>query len=320
MMILKFITRAKHVLLLTAYVWVSTTFAQPVTGACSAQPNLGKVMAQAKPSDAKDAGFLWRIEKDGRTSHLYGTMHVLPQSLAIPGEKTMQALARSDITAFEINILDQSLVNQLQERVQNAPNTMQVNAQQALRIKQLSEKLCTVMLTDKPWPWSYQYVQLSLAEARNIGLEAVFGREVILALLANNLQKTIVSLESPQVQAEVLTLGWDIPTATLNKYLDDLENGNASRIMRRMMDMWANHQLEKLENIDEWCDCKDDPAQKRLLVQLNDSRNPSIASEIDRIHRSGKTIFAAVGALHMTGQASLPKLMAQKGYRVTRIF
>jgi uncharacterized protein len=315
-----FSARCGKLLLAAVCLLSSLAFAQPVSGACAAQPDLGKVLSQARPSDAKDAGFLWQIEKDGRTSHLYGTMHILPRHLAIPGAKTMQALAASDIAAFEINILDQALVNELQERIKQGPNTMQVNAQQAARFKQLSEKLCTVMLTDKPWPWVYQYVQLTLAEARNIGLEAMFGREVILTLLATNLKKAIVSLETPQVQADALSLGWDIPTSTLNKYLDDLENGNASRILRSMMGYWVNHQLEQLENVDAWCECKDDPAQKRLLIQINDGRNPALASEIDRIHQSGKTVFAAVGALHMTGQAALPKLLAQKGYRVARVF
>ena len=40
---------------------------------------------QAAARQARDHGFLWRISKDGRTSFLYGTMHVGKLDWAVPG-------------------------------------------------------------------------------------------------------------------------------------------------------------------------------------------------------------------------------------------
>ena len=56
----------------------------------------------------------------------------------------------------------------------------------------------------------------------------------------------------------------------------------------------------------------DRTAMKRLL----DDRNPVLADGIDALHASGKSVFAAVGALHMIGPTGLPAQMAQRGYKV----
>jgi uncharacterized protein YbaP (TraB family) len=36
-------------------------------------------------------------------------------------------------------------------------------------------------------------------------------------------------------------------------------------------------------------------------------------------HREGRRVFAAVGALHMVGPQSLPRLLERQGFRVERI-
>ena len=55
------------------------------------------------------------------------------------------------------------------------------------------------------------------------------------------------------------------------------------------------------------------------MRRLNDDRNPALAQRIDALHGQGRRVFAAVGALHMTGAQALPRLMAERGYRVERI-
>jgi uncharacterized protein len=52
---------------------------------------------------------------------------------------------------------------------------------------------------------------------------------------------------------------------------------------------------------------------------LNDERNPGLAAGIDKLMGDGKPVFAAVGALHMTGLKAVPTLLAQMGYKVERV-
>ena len=55
------------------------------------------------------------------------------------------------------------------------------------------------------------------------------------------------------------------------------------------------------------------------MRKLNDERNPALADGIEAQHRQGKRVFAAVGALHMTGPQALPLLLAQRGFKVERV-
>ena len=52
---------------------------------------------------------------------------------------------------------------------------------------------------------------------------------------------------------------------------------------------------------------------------LNDERNPALAERIDALHSEGRPLFAAVGALHMTGPQSLLRLLAARGFRIERV-
>ncbi len=49
------------------------------------------------------------------------------------------------------------------------------------------------------------------------------------------------------------------------------------------------------------------------------ARNPAIASRIDELHRDGRRLFAAVGTLHMIGDAPLQKLLAERGFKIERV-
>ena len=56
-------------------------------------------------------------------------------------------------------------------------------------------------------------------------------------------------------------------------------------------------------------------SMKRLL----DDRNPLLAAAIDKVHAGGRSVFAAVGSLHMIGPGGLPALMRQRGYTVEQV-
>jgi len=55
------------------------------------------------------------------------------------------------------------------------------------------------------------------------------------------------------------------------------------------------------------------------MRRMLDERNPGLANGIDAIHASGKTVFAAVGSLHMIGKLGLPALLSERGYKVERV-
>src|SRR5258705_8655280 len=67
----------------------------------------------ASPPASVDRGFMWRIDKDGRTSYLYGTLHVAKHDWAYPGAKLVSAMKASDVVALELDVLDPAIMQRL---------------------------------------------------------------------------------------------------------------------------------------------------------------------------------------------------------------
>jgi uncharacterized protein len=101
--------------------------------------------------------------------------------------------------------------------------------------------------------------------------------------------------------------------------LDQLESGAARKASARLAETWALGRLDELEQYERWCECVASAGDRTFLRRVNDDRNLGLAERIDALHGAGQRVFAAVGALHMTGPQALPALMAQRGYVVERI-
>jgi uncharacterized protein YbaP (TraB family) len=90
-------------------------------------------------------------------------------------------------------------------------------------------------------------------------------------------------------------------------------------VLRRLAEAWEQGDLAALEDYLAWCECGDSEADREFMRRLNDERNGPLADGIAALHERGQRIFAAVGALHMTGPQALPALLAARGFRVERV-
>jgi uncharacterized protein YbaP (TraB family) len=272
---------------------------------------------QAAQREARDVGLLWRMSKDGRDSWLFGTIHVGKLAWSAPGPGLRQALSRSDVLALEIDPLDPQLAAHLQQAMRDAPP-----ADAALRQRLQAQSVAACLGADalQGLHPMLQLVTLTLLQARQDGLDAAFAQELVLAATARAAGLRIVALESAQQQMDAL-LPADAAQMQqlLEQGLEQLERGHASQVLRRLATAWAAGDLDTLERYAEWCECADDEAQRAWLRRLNDDRNAHLAASIDALHAGGQRVFAAVGALHMTGAQALPKLLKQRGYKVQRV-
>src|SRR5262245_34107175 len=64
---------------------------------------------QAAQREARDRGFLWRISKQGRSSYLYGTLHVGKLPWVFAGPRLREAIANTDTLALELDVTDPEL-------------------------------------------------------------------------------------------------------------------------------------------------------------------------------------------------------------------
>ena len=73
--------------------------------------------------NARDHGFLWRISKDGRTSFLYGTIHVAKFDWMFPGAQVMKAILATDTIALELDVMDTDIQSRIATGMAELPRT-----------------------------------------------------------------------------------------------------------------------------------------------------------------------------------------------------
>jgi hypothetical protein len=273
---------------------------------------------QAAAARARDRGLLWRVTRDGRTSYLYGSIHVGKLDWAFPGRQVRMALMAADTLALEIDVGDPQVAARLTPPTDSVTPTLAAELRE--RLARQADAACVPReLLDALHP-VMQAVTLTVLAARWQGLDPGYAQEFVLGGLARASQRRVVSLESPESQMAAL-----IPREAAQaermvaQMLEQLEKGSVQRVITRLAAAWERGDLAEITAYEGWCDCVDSDEDRVQMQRLNDDRNPALADAIEALHRDGRTVFAAVGTLHMTGAKGLPLLMQQRGFTVQRV-
>ncbi|HEX7888862.1 MAG TPA: TraB/GumN family protein [Ramlibacter sp.] len=269
--------------------------------------------------DVRDRGLLWRVEKGGRTSWLYGTVHVNRVEWVVPGPGVQEALSRSDVLALELDPGDPDLARLLEQPGDAAREARVVEGLQP-RIAQLARRACLPperLATMRPL---FQLMMLGFVEGRRGGFHPEFSVDLVLHGLAKRTGKAIAPLETAAGQMAALVPQTEADERVLmQRGLEDLESGESRATLDRMLQAWARGDAAALASYPQWCGCLDTEAEQRFFRRVNDERNAGLAERIDKLHAKGQRVFAAVGALHMTGPQSLPVLLRARGYQVQAV-
>ncbi len=272
--------------------------------------------AQAR---AKDRGFLWRASKDGRTHHLYGTIHVGKLDWAFPGPKLRAALQDTQVVAFELDPFDPAIQAGLRGGGAGAA-ALQLPAALSERLARQIDRACLPAQALAGMHPMMQAMTAMIVDAARDGLQVGYGQEFALAGYARARQLRTVSLETPERQMAAL-IPSDAAAAErhLAATLDQLDSGLARRVLARLAQAWEGGDLATVAGYEQWCECVETAEDRAMLTALNDERNPAMAERIESLHREGQRLFVAVGALHMTGAKALPELLRARGFRVERV-
>jgi uncharacterized protein YbaP (TraB family) len=280
-----------------------------------AEPPAQAQWLQALPGPV-DRGLLWRIEKDGRVSHLYGTVHVGRPDWISPGPQVMAALVAADRVAFELDLLDPDVLQRLQRAARAPAGQPRLPDALAERLAQQRSLACVGSLLEGLRP-ELQVITLVSLSLRGDGLDPAWGIDGWLARLAHARRQTVLSLETPEQQVALLVAPRPAEVATVvRRGLDELEDPATRRVALRLAEHWAASDLAAIENFAQWCGCLESEAERQAHQAGVLARNPAMAERIATLHQRGARVFAAVGALHMTGPEGLPALLARRGFQV----
>lgn len=268
------------------------------------------------PTRGEDRGMLWRLSRDGRTSYLYGTVHVGKPAWQALGPLTAAALRTADTLALELDPTDPAVIAALEDKTPAPP------LPEALRRRLLAatERACVPLLALAALHPVLQATTLTVLDARWLGLDPNHSLEMLLVRRAKAARKRVVSLETAEQQKQVL-----VPTdaaeavAVIEQTLDQLDSLASRRVLERLVRAWELGDVATLERYEDWCECAANDDERAYLRRLNDERNGPLADRISALHRDGRRLFAAIGALHMTGPVALPRLLAERGFQVERV-
>jgi uncharacterized protein YbaP (TraB family) len=276
-------------------------------------------MSRAAARNARDHGFLWRISKDGRSSFLYGTIHVAKYEWMFPGPRVMQALRATDTVALELDMLDTDIQGRISSGMAALRSTSIPEPLQQ-RMRQQAAALCVPYDTIASLSPEMQVTSLTMMVGRGEGLEAAYAIDAVLAGIGHGAKKNVVSLETPEMQLQMLQMKSSQETVSfVEDGLDELESGRSVKMLNILASLWADADYARMEHFEDWCECLNTEIEREVMKRVLDGRNPALAEHIDALHKTGKNVFAAVGSLHMFGALGLPVLMAKRGYKIDRV-
>ena len=262
-------------------------------------------------------GLLWKIERAGQApSYLFGTIHSedsrvlnLPKPVQSAFDKSNSYIMEAvlDATAMQATVgaMMFSDGRTLQQTV-SAPTYQKTVA--AMAGYGMPEEALQMM---KPWALA---VTLSMPKSKT-------GMVLDLALMqqATEKGKQTGGLESVEEQLGIfdnLSLREQVTMLedTL-KHLPEME-----KMFAELHTTYLARDLARLGRFsDEMMAKGNRELGKKMMYQLVDVRNRRMVERMEKYLKQGNA-FIAIGALHLSGEVGVLKLLAQKGYRVSAIY
>jgi uncharacterized protein YbaP (TraB family) len=257
-----------------------------------------------------------------RESYVYALPPVALQAWLVPGPEVQAAMAAVDRVVFELDLGDAAVFDSMDAMARRPLSTAEsgrpmpprLPPELALQLQQALSAACV----DPPADWRPEIRALALLTGlmRREGHEPAYSIAGSLADLAVAMGKPMAGLETPERQLAPL-LG-DSPEDVAERVrltLDAASRPETLAALARMQEGWDDGVLGELRLFERRCNCRQTAFEQRLWRDI-EARNASLAEQIAAIHQRGSAVFAAVGALQLTGGQGVIALLEAQGYLV----
>ena len=265
---------------------------------------------------------IWKIEHNGVTSYLFGSIHMGDSSMYPLPEHIRNAFSESDTLVVEI---DMTNLNQME--IAQTVQQMAIDPDKPLK-EHLSDTTaekydeyctktrspCQMFSSFEPW---FAAMTLEALAMQQSGYKEQLGIDMHFLNEAKD-NKAVVELESFDSQLAML----DGMPAHLQDLMLLSTVTREEGATEKLVNAWKTGDVEaflaesEMSAKDQGISEEDYNAFMDLFLY---HRNQGMADGIAELLEQGKSIFAVVGAAHYGGEKSVNYYLEQKGFRVTRM-
>jgi uncharacterized protein YbaP (TraB family) len=286
-------------------------------------PTDGAAIAGAAASPRH--GALYRISHDGHTGYLYGTIHVGQGDDTLMAPEVARALADASSVVVELDIRsNDAFQTALGKHGMYAAGDSIVHHISPATLRQMVQALARAGIplhdVERYKPWLIGNLLQGLELDRN-GYRRSGAAEYVLLAAAKREDKTVRELESADYQLAMFdTLDAAQQEQYLRENLADLEDGNALKRSRGLIDAWRAADTPRINAALHAFTAGSSVNATFMQTTLLGKRNPEMASAIERILQQDRVAFVGVGLLHLAGDHGLPELLRQRGYAIEQLY
>lgn len=302
---------------------VAGLLCQPASAGDNAAAPAAAQAAASASLTAPARGSLYRIRHGGRTSYLFGTIHVGTSSFFPLEPEVTRALAGAGKLVLEIDVRQEAPFQSALDRHGMYPEGDDVARHLSpATLSQLQQALSRAGLSLESMrrykPWLLANLLLGLDLERG-GYQRQHGVEMF--LLSQAQSKTVHELESAEYQMSLFDAMDDAAQEQyLREQLAELEDGKAMNKAQALISAWASANGDEVEDIVRKS-LRDGSFSSAFAYRvLLEKRNPGMAEKILRMLEGGESAFVGVGLLHLVGEAGLPELLRKSGLVVEKVY
>ncbi|AKR43818.1 TraB/GumN family protein [Methylophilus sp. TWE2] len=260
--------------------------------------------------DAAEKGLFWQLESpSGQVSYLFGTMHTDDNRVTNFPPSVIQALKNVD--TFMLEVADAPPASLLQLPQGNLKQYLsETELEQVARLADMHVMPMEMVLRMKPWLLA---VLFDLPKP-----QTPFAQDLLLKAKAEELDKRVLGLESPQEHFGVMdNLTTEEQLQMLRTVLKRSQKQKENDF-ERLMKAYLAGDAEQVANMDDAMTQGVLPAAlwQRMRVKLLDERNVLMAERSLEQAKQGR-VFIAVGAAHLAGKDGLINTFRQAGFKLT---
>jgi uncharacterized protein YbaP (TraB family) len=270
-------------------------------------------------------GQLYRISHDGRTSYLFGTIHVGKDGFNPLDPEVSRALMDSKTLVIELDIREEMPFQKALARhgrypdgdvIQNHLSSATLNKM----VQALAKAGMSLQSVQHYKPWLIANMLVG-AELDLHGFQRSQAVEYALLAAAQKQQKPVHELESAEYQLGLFdTLDARQQEQYLSESLADLASGSSLKRSQALIDAWSSADVPGIKAAWRTATTGDSIAAGFMQRVLLGKRNPEMVANIERIMQQDQVAFVGVGLLHLVGDDGLPQLLKRRGYQVEQVY